>query len=115
MRRGCRRAELPRQAGAAILTAMLTVVLVATLAATALWQQWRGIEIEAAQRTRVQSAWVLTGALDWARLILREDARKGGADHLAEPWAVPLEQARLSTFLAADRSDARGVFVGPHR
>ena len=106
MRRGCRRAELPRQAGAAILTAMLTVVLVATLAATALWQQWRGIEIEAAQRTRVQSAWVLTGALDWARLILREDARTGGADHLAEPWAVPLEQARLSTFLAADRSDA---------
>jgi general secretion pathway protein K len=106
MRRGCRRAKLPRQAGAAILTAMLTVVLVATLAATALWQQWRGIEIEAAQRTRVQSAWVLTGALDWARLILREDARKGGADHLAEPWAVPLEQARLSTFLAADRSDA---------
>ena len=47
-----------RQAGAAILTAMLTVVLVATLAATALWQQWRGIEIEAAHRTRVQSAWV---------------------------------------------------------
>jgi len=106
MRRYGRRAALPRQAGAAILTAMLTVVLVATLAATALWQQWRGVEIEAAQRTRVQSAWVLTGALDWARLILREDARKGGADHLAEPWAVPLEQARLSTFLAADRSDA---------
>ena len=103
---GPSRAGSQRQAGAAILTAMLTVVLVATLAATALWQQWRGIEIEAAQRTRVQSAWVLTGALDWARLILREDARKGGADHLAEPWAVPLEQARLSTFLAADRSDA---------
>jgi len=87
-----------RQGGAAILTAMLTVVLVATLAASALWQQWRGVEIEAAQRSRVQAAWVLTGALDWARLILREDARKGGADHLAEPWAVPLEQARLSTF-----------------
>jgi general secretion pathway protein K len=47
----------------------------------------------------------LIGALDWARLILKEDARKGGADHLAEPWALALEQARLSTFLAADRSD----------
>jgi len=46
---------------------------------------------------------VLTGALDWARLILREDARNGGADHLGEPWAVPLEEARLSTFLAADK------------
>jgi general secretion pathway protein K len=91
------------QHGAAILTAMLTVVLVASLAASTLWLQWRGIEVEAAERNRTQAAWVLTGALDWARLILREDARKGGADHLAEPWAVPLEQARLSTFLAADR------------
>ena len=97
------------QGGAAILTAMLTVVLVATLASATLWQQWRGVEIEAAERSRTQSAWVLTGALDWARLILREDARKGGADHLAEPWAVPLAQARLSTFLAADRSDAQAA------
>ena len=106
MRRFGQTGLVARQRGAAILTAMLTVVLVATLAASALWQQWRGVEIEAAQRSRVQSAWVLTGALDWARLILREDGRKGGADHLAEPWAVPLEQARLSTFLATDRSDA---------
>lgn len=97
------------QRGAAILTAMLTVVLVATLAASSLWQQWRGVEIEAAERSRTQSAWVLTGALDWARLILREDAKKGGADHLGEPWAVPLAQARLSTFLAADRSDAQAA------
>ena len=101
-----RLAQPQRQRGAAILTAMLTVVLVATLASAMLWQQWRGVEVEAAQRTRVQSAWVLVGALDWARLILREDARQGGADHLAEPWAVPLAPARLSTFLAAERGQA---------
>lgn len=94
------------QRGAAILMAMLTVVLVATLASAMLWQQWRGVELESAQRTRVQSAWILVGALDWARLILREDARQGGADHLAEPWAVPLASARLSTFLAAERGQA---------
>lgn len=94
---------MKQQRGAAILTAMLTVVLVATLAAAMLWQQWRGVEIETAQRARVQSAWILTGALDWARLILREDARQGGADHLAEPWAVPLAPARLSSFLAAEK------------
>ncbi|MBA3059941.1 MAG: type II secretion system minor pseudopilin GspK [Gammaproteobacteria bacterium] len=94
------------QRGAAILTAMLTVVLVASLASATLWQQWRAVEVEAAERSRVQSAWILNGALDWARLILREDGRKGGADHLAEPWAVPLAPARLSSFLAADRSDA---------
>ncbi|MBC7618421.1 MAG: general secretion pathway protein GspK, partial [Candidatus Saccharibacteria bacterium] len=77
---------------------MLTVTLVATSAAAALWQQWRGVEVEAAERARVQSSWLLTGALDWARLILREDARAGGVDHLAEPWAVPLNDARLSSF-----------------
>jgi general secretion pathway protein K len=103
----CRAA--PSQRGAAILTAMLTVVLVASLASATLWQQWRGVEVESALRGRTQSAWILTGALDWARLILREDARKGGADHLAEPWAVPLEEARLSTFLAADRSDVQAA------
>ncbi len=92
---------------------MLTVTLVATFAAAALWQQWRSVEIEAAERARVQAAWVLTGALDWARLILREDARSGGADHLAEPWAVPLQEARLSTFLAADRSNPGGDSSDP--
>ena len=92
--------------GAALLAAMLTVALVATFAASALWQQWRAVEIEIAERARVQSAWVLTGSLDWARLILREDARSGGADHLAEPWAVPLQEARLSTFLAASDTTA---------
>jgi general secretion pathway protein K len=95
-----------QQRGAALLAAMLTVTLVATLSATALWQQWRSVEVEAAERARVQSAWLLTGALDWARLILRQDAITGGADHLAEPWAVPLNEARLSTFLSMDSSSA---------
>jgi general secretion pathway protein K len=94
-----------KEHGAALLAAMLTVALVATFAAGALWQQWKTIEIEGAERQRTQARWLLTGALDWARVILREDARAGDAnaptDHLAEPWAVPLQEARLSSFLAA--------------
>ncbi|MGJ7484755.1 type II secretion system minor pseudopilin GspK [Variovorax sp. LT2P21] len=97
-----------RQAGAALLAAMLTVTLVATFAAGALWQQWRATEVEAAERARVQAAWVLIGALDWSRLILREDGRSGsatsGTDNLSEPWAVPLEEARLTSFLAGDKN-----------
>ncbi len=94
-----------RQRGAALLAAMLTVTLVASFAASAAWQQWRAVEIETAERARVQASWILVGALDWSRLILREDARSGGADHLAEPWAVPLQEARLSSFLAADKNN----------
>lgn len=95
----------PAQRGAALLMAMIIVTLIVTLASGMVWQQWRAVQVEAAERARVQSAWILTGALDWARLILREDARTGGADHLGEPWAVPLAEARLSTFLAADKDN----------
>ncbi len=95
-----------KASGAALLTAMLTLALVATLAAGAAWQQFKGVEIERAERTRAQAAWILIGALDWGRLILREDARSGGADHLGEPWAVALQESRLSSFLAADATTA---------
>lgn len=83
---------------------MIIVALVATLTSTMVWQQWRAIQVETAERTRAQSSWMLSGALDWARIILREDAINQGPDHLGEPWAVPLAEARLSTFLAADRN-----------
>jgi general secretion pathway protein K len=105
---------LRAQSGAALLTAMIIVALVATLAGSMVWQQWRAIQVEAAERARAQSAWILSGALDWARLILREDARNGPIDHLGEPWAVPLAEARLSTFLAADKDntdDAPDAFL----
>jgi general secretion pathway protein K len=97
------------QRGAAILLAMLIVTLVAALSAAALWQQWRGIEVEAAERRRLQSSWILQGALDWTRQILSEDARSGATDHLAEPWAVPLKEARLSTFLASGQGQSDTV------
>ena len=103
------------QSGAALISAMLVVTLVATLASVALWQQWRHVEVESAERHRVQSSWLLNGALDWSRLILREDAMAGvagssggNADHLAEPWALPLKEAKLSTFLAQDQQLREG-------
>ncbi len=102
-----RRSAARRQRGAALLTAMIIVALVATLAGAMLWQQWRAVQVEAAERERAQSAWILAGALDWARLILREDGRaSANVDHLGEPWAVPLQEARLSSFLASDKGDA---------
>ena len=122
-----KRAQVTQQRGAALISAMLVVTLVATLASVALWQQWRHVEVESAERHRVQSGWLLNGAMDWSRLILREDALASGAshsgnaaggsppasagsgaDHLAEPWAVPLQEAKLSTFLAQDQQLREG-------
>ena len=96
--------------GVALLMAMLLLVMVVTITAGMVWQQARAVEVEAAERARTQSSWIITGALDWARLILREDGRTqqraGRAqDSLDEPWATPLAEARLSTFLAADKDN----------
>jgi general secretion pathway protein K len=111
-----------RQRGAALLLAMVILTLVATLASGMVWQQWRAIQVESAERARTQAAWLLTGALDWSRLILREDGRQtrtatggsGGAggntqiDHLGEPWATPLAPTRLSTFLSGGEDTTGG-------
>ena len=95
-----------RVRGAALISAMITVTLVATLASAALWQQWRHVEVESAERSRAQTAWLLTGALDFSRLVLRED--KGPADHLAAPWALGLQESKLSAFLSQDKQAREG-------
>jgi general secretion pathway protein K len=100
--------------------ALIIVTVISTLAVSMIWQQWRAVQVESAERTRQQSAWILTGALSWTRIILKEDLRPGNpdqSDNLGEPWAVPLSEARLSTFLAADKNntdDAPDTFLSGH-
>jgi general secretion pathway protein K len=88
-----------------MLMAMIIVALITTMAASMVWQQWRAVQIEIAERGRLQSFWILSGALDWAKLILQEDAKSGRPIALTEPWAVPLAEARLSAFLATDQNN----------
>jgi general secretion pathway protein K len=88
----------------AILMAMLTLALVATLAAGVLWQQWRTQEQETSSRYQEQADWLLGAALDWARVILNEDAKAGNTDNKTEPWSIPLQETQLSTFLSASGS-----------
>ena len=102
----CRPAVRERQSGAALLTAMIIVTLVATLASAMVWQQWRAVQVESAERARTQSAWILSAAVEWAKLILRENTKNLGAPiTLTDTWATPLAEARLSTFLAVDKSN----------
>ncbi len=96
----------PRQRGAALLMAMVIVTLVSTIAASMVWQQWRAVQVEGAERVRSQAAWVLAGALDLGRHFLSDDARRyPGWDDLTEAWATPLPETRLSAFLAADENN----------
>jgi general secretion pathway protein K len=104
----CRAA--PAQRGAALLLAMIIMALVTTVAASMVWQQNRAVQVEGAERARSQAGWILSGALDWSRLILREDLRaaqqrKSFYTSLGDTWATPLDEARLSSFLAADKNN----------
>ena len=99
------RAPVRRQRGAALLLALLIMTLVATLAAGMVWLQWRGIEVETAERARAQAEWLLNASLDWGNLILKSSIRNGQTeDDLGQPWATPLAETKLSSFLSADGS-----------
>lgn len=97
------RRAVRRQRGAALLLALLIMTLVATLAAGMVWLQWRGIEVEVAERARAQAEWLLNASLDWGNLILKSSIRNGDTeDDLGQPWATPLAETKLSSFLSAD-------------
>lgn len=96
-----------QQSGAAILLALLIMTLVATLAAGMVWLQWRGIEVETAERARTQAEWLLNASLDWGNLILRSQIKQTHIeDDLGQPWATPLAETKLSSFLSADGNHA---------
>lgn len=102
----------PAQLGGALLAAMVIVTLVATMAASMVWMQWRSVQVESAERSLVQSQWVLRGFLDYGRIFLREDARNGGPDHLGEQWAVPLAEVSIASFLSADQENTEDAPEG---
>ena len=88
-----------RQRGVAVVTAMLLTTLAITIVASLFWQQQVQVRSIENQRLQLQKQWVLRGALDWARLILREDGKYSAIDDLNEPWAVPLSETRLDQYV----------------
>ena len=94
-----------RQQGVAVITALLLTTLAITIVASLFWQQQVQVRTIENQRMQLQKQWILRGALDWARLILREDARNSSEDHLGEPWATPLATTKLDQYVENGRSD----------
>jgi general secretion pathway protein K len=94
-----------KQRGVAVITALLLTTLAITIVASLFWQQQVQVRSIENQRLQLQKQWILRGALDYARLVLREDARNSNIDHLGEPWAVPLEETRLDQYVENNRSE----------
>jgi general secretion pathway protein K len=99
-------APLCKQRGVAVIIALLLTTLAITIVASLFWQQQVQVRSIENQRLQLQKQWVLRGALDWAGLILREDAKHSSVDDLTEPWAVPLAETRLDQYVDNGRDDA---------
>lgn len=93
------------QRGVAVITALLLTMLAITIVASLFWQQQVQVRSIENQRMQLQKQWILRGALDWARLILREDSKYSAIDDLFEPWAVPLLETRLDQYVDAASRD----------
>ena len=94
-----------KQRGVAVIMALLLTTLAITIVASLFWQQQVQVRSIENQRLQLQKQWVLRGALDWARLILSEDAKYSSTDTLDEPWAVPLAEIRLDQYVENGRAD----------
>jgi general secretion pathway protein K len=94
-----------RQRGVAVIIALLLTTLAITIVASLFWQQQVQVRSIENQRLQLQKQWILRGALDWASLILREDAKYSSVDTLDEPWATPLAETRLNQYVEDDRAD----------
>ena len=88
-----------RQRGVAVVTALLLTTLAVTIVASVFWQQQVQVRAVENQRLQSQTQWVMRAALDWTRIILREDARTTAVDQLGESWAVPLPETRLDDYI----------------
>jgi general secretion pathway protein K len=104
------RPPLPRrQRGVAVVIALLLTTLAITIVASLFWQQQVQVRSIENQRLQLQKQWILRGALDWAGLILREDAKYSSVDTLDEPWATPLAETRLGQYVDDGIADANAA------
>lgn len=105
--RACPRAmpRLRRQAGVAVITALLLTTLAVTIVASLFWQQQVQVRSMENQRLHLQTKWILRGALDWARLILQQDMISN-PNVTAETgaWSTPLAETRLDEYVERERA-----------
>lgn len=102
------------QRGAAVLMALFVATLATLVVSGLFWQQFVLLRTIENQQLLVQSRLLLTGALDWARAMLREDSARSSHDGLDEFWAQGLAETRLdqlgeSSTLAAQASIAGSI------
>ncbi len=97
------------QKGVAVVTVLLLTVLCLSIVTSLFWEQQVQVRSIENQRLQLQQYWILRGALNWAKLILIEDAKFSATDDLTEPWNTPLMETRLDEYAKDSKIQTNSV------
>jgi general secretion pathway protein K len=96
--------KLVRQRGVAVVTALLLTTLAVSIVASLFWQQQVQVRSMENTRLQLQTKWIVRGALDFARLVLRQNGfDQSGYTTLNDPWNTPVEETRLDEYVERER------------
>ena len=104
-----------RQRGVALITAMLIVALVGSVAINIAWENALDLRRTMTLLYRDQAVHVALGAENWVQQILRDDLADSNTDHLGEIWAsdlpgLPVESDVVQGELFGSIEDLQGRF-----
>ena len=97
-----------RQQGMAVVSALIVVAIVAALTSGLFLRQTSAIRQIENEQARIQARWLLLGGIDWARLLLRDNARQEATVRRDQLWSTPV----LDTRIEGDDSGPAAVFSG---
>jgi general secretion pathway protein K len=95
-----------RERGVAIITALVIVAAATIAVSTMMWRESIAVRKVENQAALGQARWLARSAIEWARLVLLQDARTSTVDHLGEIWALPLAETRVTDDLASTPSSS---------
>lgn len=89
------RRQTHRERGAAVISALIIVAIVAALTTSLFQRQTASTRLVENELARVQARWLLVGGMDWARLMLKEHSRRESTTRGDQVWATPILDTRI--------------------
>ncbi|MEN4920333.1 type II secretion system minor pseudopilin GspK [Achromobacter spanius] len=97
-----------RERGAAVVSALIIVAIVAALTTSLVQRQTASTRRVENELARVQARAMLAGGIDWARLVVRDHGRREPTTRGDQIWATPV----LDTRIERPGDDRVAVFSG---
>ncbi|CAB3738959.1 Type II secretion system protein K [Achromobacter deleyi] len=101
-------APRPRERGAAVISALIIVAIVAALTTSLFQRQTASTRRVENEMARVQARMMLAGGIDWARLVIRDHGKRESTTRGDQIWATPI----LDTRIERPGDDRVAVFSG---